>query len=155
MNIQKFGGIGLMVSAFAILGAAPFAEQARTGEKNVPHMEHAKAMQACAKACSECQRACDSCATHCAHLVAEGKKDHLKSLANCQDCATVCAAAAQIVARGGPHAVLVCESCAKSCDQCAKVCEKHPDDKHMKECAEECRKCEKACKAMVKHMAGN
>ena len=63
------------------------------------------------------------------------------------------AAAAQIVSRSGPHSVLICECCAKACDQCATVCEKVPDDKHMKSCAEECRRCEKACRAMIKHRA--
>ena len=150
MNICKFGGV--VALALGIVGLVAFTVQGRTQEKKVDHMEHNAMMQSCAKACSDCQRACDSCATHCAHLLTEGKKEHLKSLANCQDCATVCAAPAQIVSRGGPHSVLICESCVKSCDQCAKACEAFPDDKHMKACAEECRKCEKACKAMVKHM---
>lgn len=111
--------------------------------------DHHAANEACAKACSDCQRACDSCATHCASMLADGKKEHLTTLQQCQDCATCCTAAAQIVARGGPHSTPICECCAKICDQCAKACEKFPDDKHMKACAEECRKCEKACKAMV------
>jgi hypothetical protein len=109
-------------------------------------------MQACAKACSDCQRACDTCTTYCAHLMAEGKKEYLTTLMSCQDCAAVCAAAAQIVSRGGPHSVLICECCAKACDQCGTACEKFSDDKQMKSCAEECRRCEKACRAMIKHM---
>ena len=117
--------------------------------------KHHAAYEACAKACNECQRVCDACSTHCATLVAEGKKDHLTTLKECQDCATYCSAAAQIVARGGPHSALICESCAKACDQCAKACEKFPDDKHMKACAEECRKCQKECEAMVKHHAAS
>ena len=153
MKTRMFGGISVMALALAIVGLIAFTQQGQTQEKKVEHMEHSKAMQACAKACSDCQRACDTCATHCAHMLHEGKKDHLKAMTNCQDCATCCAAAAQIVARGGPHSVLMCECCAKSCEMCAKACEAFPDDKHMKACAEECRKCEKACKAMVKHMA--
>ncbi len=86
-------------------------------------------------------------------MLHEGKKEHLTTLATCRDCATVCSAAAQIVARGGPFAGLICESCAKACGQCATACEAFPDDEHMKSCAEECRKCEKACKAMIEHMA--
>ena len=111
------------------------------------------ANELCAKACNECQRVCDACTTHCARLTAEGKKEHLTTLAECQDCATCCTAAARIVARGGPHAALMCDCCARSCDQCAKACEKFPDDKHMKMCAEECRKCEAACKTMVRQFA--
>ena len=145
MNTRKVGS-SIAAFALAILGLAMFAQQGRTHEGE--HMDN-EAMQACAKACSDCQRACDGCATHCASLLAGGKKEHLKSLRSCQDCATTCAAAAQIVARSGPSSALICDACAKVCAQCAKECEKFPDDKHMAACAKECRKCEKACKAMV------
>lgn len=116
------------------------------------HAEHDEMLQACAKACSDCQRACDTCATHCAHLMAEGKKEHLTSLMTCRDCATICAAAAQIVAGGGPFSAIICDSCAAACVDCAKMCATYPDDKHMQVCADECRKCEKACRAMLKHL---
>jgi hypothetical protein len=86
-------------------------------------------------------------------MVGEGKKQHLTTLMYCQDCANVCATAAQIVARGGPLATLICDPCAEACARCGKECEKFPADQHMKRCAEECRKCEKACRDMVKHMA--
>ena len=132
--------VGLAVSLFAF--TPTFADE-----------KHATANEACAKACNECQRVCDTCVTHCATLTAEGKKDHLAALKECQDCATCCTAAAQIVARGGPHSVLICECCTKVCEQCAKACEKFTGDKHMKACAEECRKCEAACKTMVKQFA--
>jgi len=115
--------------------------------------KHHAAYEACAKACSDCQRVCDMCTAHCTTMVADGKKEHLVSLKECQDCATICSAASQIVARGGPHSMLICDICMKACDQCAKACEKFPDDKHMKACAEECRKCQKACEVMVKHSA--
>ena len=151
MKTLKFASIGFAV--FAIFGLMAFALQGQTQEKKVDHMEHSAVMQECAKACSDCQRTCDMCATHCAHMLHEGKKEHLTTLATCRDCATVCSAAAQIVARGGPFAGLICESCVKACDKCATACEAFPDDEHMKACAEECRKCEKACKAMIEHMA--
>jgi hypothetical protein len=154
MNMRKFGGFGLAALALAIASLVMFAQRGQTQEKETPHMEHSKMMLACAKACSDCQRACDSCATHCTLLLAEGKKEHMKSLRSCQDCATICAASSQIVARNGPTSVLMCECCAKACDLCGKSCEAFPEDKHMKSCAEECRRCETACKAMVKHMAG-
>jgi hypothetical protein len=113
---------------------------------------HHESMQACAKACSDCQRECDMCTMHCSTLLAEGQKDHVTSMRSCQDCATICAAAAQIVARGGPHSGLICESCAKACDHCGKICEKFPKDEHMTKCAEECRKCQRACEDMAKEM---
>ena len=34
--------------------------------------------------------------------VAEGKKEHLKTLRSCQDCAALCSTSAQIVSRAGP-----------------------------------------------------
>jgi hypothetical protein len=151
MKTLKFVSMGL--ATFAIFGLMAFALQGQTQEKKVDHMEHSAVMQECAKACSDCQRACDVCATHCAHMLHEGKKEHLITLATCRDCATVFSAAAQIVARGGPFSGLICESCVKACDKCATACEAFPDDEHMKSCAEECRKCEKACKAMIEHMA--
>ena len=145
--------VGMSLAVFSIFGLMAFALQGQTQEKKVDHMEHSAVMQDCAKACSDCQRTCDMCATHCAHMLHEGKKEHLTTLATCRDCATVCSAAAQIVARGGPFAGLICESCVKACDKCATACEAFPDDEHMKACAEECRKCEKACKTMIEHMA--
>lgn len=125
MKTRKIGGIGILALALAIVGLV-FAQEGQTQEKKVVHMEHNEMMQACAKACSDCQRACDTCSTHCTHMLHEGKKEHLKALTNCQDCATVCVAAAQIVARGGPHSVLISESCAKSCEQCTRHARRSP-----------------------------
>lgn len=134
--------------------AATAQEVRRRPERRqaVAHTEHQEAYQKCAQACSDCQRACDMCATHCAHLMHAGQSEHMTTLATCLDCADFCAAAAQIVARGGPFAGLMCQSCAEACARCAEACEKFPDDEHMKKCAEECRKCEKACLEMVEHV---
>ena len=93
---------------------------------------------------------CAPCATHCAHRLADGKKEHLSCLMHCRDCATCCAACCQVCARGGPLSAVMADCCAKCCDHCAKACEVFPDDQHMKACDEECRKCEKACKAIAK-----
>lgn len=154
MSTRKIGGLGVMVLALAFGSLAVPTQSGHTQEKKGGHMEHSAMLQACAEACSSCQRSCDSCATHCAHLLAEGKKEHLATLSSCQDCATVCAAAAGIVSRGGPLSALICESCAKACAHCATACEKFPDDRHMAACAAECRKCEKACKSMLAHLGG-
>lgn len=113
--------------------------------------KHAGALEECAKACNDCQRICDMCATHCAKLIADGKKDHLTTLQTCQDCATVCSAAAGIVARKGPFSDTICSACAEACKRCGDQCDKFKDDLMMKKCADECRKCEKACREMLKH----
>lgn len=135
-----------------LLGLAMFVFAASPGAVAAAD-KHAASYEACAKVCNECQRVCDTCVTYCATAMAEGKKEHLTTLKECQDCATCCSACAQVCARGGPSAALMSECCAKCCDQCAKACENCPDDKHMKACAEECRKCQKACEAMAKHVS--
>ena len=155
MKTRMFAGIsvGALALTLAIVGVDAFVRQAQAAEKKTDHTEHFALMQECAKVCSDCQRACDLCATHCANLLADGKKEHLACLMNCQDCATCCVACSQVCARGGPQAALMNDCCAKCCDQCAKACEAFPNDSHMKACAEECRKCEKSCKAIFKLVA--
>lgn len=142
---REFAVAGLSIGATAALANKASAQAANRSAHAMPD----EMDLACAKACSDCQRACDACSTHCAHQVHAGKKEHMTSLMTCQDCADFCAAAAQIVARGGPFAAEICKSCAVACAACGEACEKFPDDEHMKRCAEECRKCEKACREMV------
>jgi hypothetical protein len=141
------GGLGLIAAGFFVLvGNFLTADDQKTDGKHAAHFDQ------CAKACADCMRECESCANHCAHLMAAGKQDHLRSLGSCADCAEVCAAAAKIVARHGPLANTICESCAKACDTCAAACEKHPNDDHMKQCAKACRDCAQACQDMLKHL---
>src|SRR3954467_12581407 len=115
--------IALTAAALAIFTFAGAAQTTQPPRKSAEHAEHHDMMQSCARECSDCQRACDSCASHCAHMLQDGKKDNLTTLATCRDCATVCAAAAQIVARGGPFANTICTACAEVCDRCGKACE--------------------------------
>jgi hypothetical protein len=82
-------------------------------------------------------------------MVADGQKDHLRTLGTCVDCGDYCSLAAKVVSRHGPLAVPTCEGCAKACEVCAVACEKYPDDEHMKRCATACRDCAKACREMV------
>jgi len=147
----------LVIAALMLSLAGPGARQsipAQDGKKpsETPHHKHGN--DRCAKACNDCQRICDACSHHCVHQVANGKKDHMKTLHTCQDCAEICSAAARIVARGGPFADLICQSCAEACARCGKACEAFPDDKMMKACAEECRRCEKECREMLKQWQG-
>jgi hypothetical protein len=120
-------------------------------KKADPHAAHAGPMMECAKACDDCARNCEACGSHCAKLIADGKKEHLHTLRTCQDCATHCSAAANITARHGPFADLICTACAEACKRCGEACTKHSDDEMMKKCADECHKCEKACRDMVAH----
>ena len=140
---------GLAVAVFAISFFAVNAP-AQT-PKATKAMDHNDMFQTCAKACSDCQRVCDTCATHCSHMLHEGKKEHMATLAHCLDCANICATASQVAARGGPMSTLICTACADCCAKCAKECDKFTDDKHMTQCAAECRKCEKACRDMSMH----
>ena len=150
MGRREFALTG--VSAATLAALSPLAKGAQAtheGHASGEHRGYSDAFQKCAEACSDCQRECSSCATHCASMLAGGMKDHQRTLKTCQDCADFCVAAAQIVARGGPFASLICESCAEACQRCGEACEKFSDDKRMQACADECKKCEKACREMV------
>lgn len=148
---REFGVASLSALAIAALHGSVTADDKKGGADDKQHGEHDGMLEACAKACADCQRACDMCSTHCAHMLRDGHKEHITTLETCRDCADFCATAAQIVARGGPFAALICQGCAEACARCATACEKFADDKHMQMCAKECRKCEKSCKEMVRH----
>jgi len=106
----------------------------------------------CAKACDDCGRVCDACATHCARLIADGKKEHVHTQQTCLDCASICRAAGAVTARSGVFSDLICAACADACKRCAEACDHHKDDPVMKRCADECRTCEQACREMLKHV---
>jgi hypothetical protein len=137
------------LSAFAAsLAALTFAASAVWADQH-QHDDH---YMQCAKACDDCGRVCDACSAHCAKMAADGKKEHLKTMATCADCAAACKAASCIVARKGPFSDLICTACAEACKRCGDACEQMKDDPMMKQCADECRKCEKACREMLKHV---
>ena len=115
-----------------------------------PHAKHAEHFDRCAKACAECLQECDSCYHHCAGLVAEGHKDHARTMNLCVDCGEICSASARLAARQSVLAAIICEACAKACDECAAACGKFPNDKHMAKCATACRDCAAACRDMIK-----
>jgi hypothetical protein len=147
---REFSTAGLSAAAWVALQASGVADDAKKpAEKHSHHDAHNTAFLECSKACSDCQRECDACAVHCTQELAAGNKDHMATQATCLDCANFCAAAAQISARGGTFADLICESCAEACSRCAAACEKLPDDERMKECARQCRHCEAACRKML------
>jgi hypothetical protein len=147
---------GAVLFAFAVLAVQAIAQPHNRAEQpkgvQTPAGKHGgrEAIDHCAKACNDCQRSCDLCATHCVHLVAQGAKEHLRTLQTCRDCATICSSAAHIVARHGPFTDLICQSCVEACARCGKACEQHASDTVMKACAEECRRCEQACRDMLR-----
>jgi hypothetical protein len=114
--------------------------------------EHAEHFLKCAKVCADCQISCDSCYKHCLLLVAEGKKEHVRSAQLCVDCAESCKLCSTLCARESHVAKPVLECCAKVCDECAATCEKFPDDKHMAACGKSCRDCAKECRGMAEHL---
>lgn len=143
---RQFAVTGLTAAALAALGSNAFAQGGKRG--GGPH--HKESFDKCSEACSRCQRECDSCAAHCIEQVADGNKHHMETVQTCRDCADICSVAAQITARGGVFADLICQTCADACARCAKACEQHGrDDKVMQKCAEECRRCERECREML------
>ena len=139
--------LGLLATAMVAWGQSGQAAEDKQGGSD----KHATAFMDCARACGSCAGICDACTAHCARLLAEGKKEHFKTLRTCQDCATICAAAACVTARGGPFSDAICTACAESCKRCGEACAKFKDDDSMRRCAEECSKCEKACRTMLEH----
>jgi hypothetical protein len=141
------GLLAVLVMAF-LAGAGLPADQPKATGHHDAHTDH------CARACADCMRECESCLRHCADMVAAGKKDHFITMGTCADCADFCAAAAKIVSRRGPMAMLICESCAKACDTCGAACAKQSADEHMQRCAKACKDCAQACREMIKHGGG-
>ena len=71
----------MLASVFvAVGGLTAFSWIQAKAEKADAHHEH---FAKCAKACADCQQQCDMCFHHCAGLVAEGKKDHAKTMHTC------------------------------------------------------------------------
>ena len=135
----------------AILALAAFVAPARAADdKPAAHVHDSPEMTKCEKACVDCAKECESCFHHCAMMLAQGKKEHLRSLQTCNDCGVLCAVAAKLIARHGPFVGLTCDACGKACDLCGAECEKFTGDEHMKKCATACRDCAKACRDMVK-----
>jgi hypothetical protein len=139
----------LLLTALALAGLSLLGARADTKPADDPHHGH---FMECARACADCMRECESCAHHCANLLADGKKDHFRSMALCIDCGDACAVAGKLAARGGPLAGPICEACAKACDVCGDECKRFPDDEHMTKCAKACVDCAKACRDMLKHL---
>jgi hypothetical protein len=120
--------------------------------EKTPHDPHGGHFEACALACTKCLLECESCMLHCVQLLAQGRKDHQRTVGTCLDCAAICGAAARVAAHHGPLANPICEACAKVCDACGAACQKFTDDEHMQRCAKACRECAQACREMIRQV---
>src|SRR5262249_16426057 len=100
--------LGAAIILLAGFGGSLTRGQERTRDEGHHHGPYAD----CARACASCAFQCETCFTHCAKLVAEGKKEHLRTLRLCNDCGDICALAGKVVSRQGPLQVTICESCA-------------------------------------------
>lgn len=145
--------LGILAAGCLTLGGAAVGlqKEQRGDDKHAPD-EHGSHYEKCARACTRCMRECESCALHCAKLVSQGHKEHMKTLGTCLDCSEFCVAAAKIISHHGPLSSTICEACAKACDVCGAACAKFADDKHMQRCAQACRDCAQACREMVRHV---
>jgi hypothetical protein len=103
--------------------------------------------ESCIQACNDCADACNHCAVACL------REPNVKQLARCIqldiDCAAVCRLAADVMARGGELAGVICEACAQACDACAEECAQHTKMPHCQECADACHRCAEECRRIV------
>jgi hypothetical protein len=107
----------------------------------------------CAKNCAETMNSCNKGFHHCYRQVAEGKKEHARTMHLCVDRAEICGTAAALVARMSPLMVHTCKAAADCCEGLLAQCEKL-NDPEMKSVVEACGSCAKSCREMVQAMSG-
>ena len=145
---EMLGALGVGAAGLAALSA---------GEARAQHEhahQHDKVHEDCLKACSDCAKTCDETFHHCYMMVAEGKKEHAKSLHLVSDCAGFCALSACMIAKHSPLMVHSCAACAEACKATAAEVERF-DSREMQEAARALRACERSCRAMVQAMGGH
>jgi hypothetical protein len=141
----------LAIAAVAVMVGSLGAIRILADEPKTAPRHHATAeMEACMKECARCARECESCLNHCLELIADGKKEHVRTLRTCNDCGDMCAMAGKLIARDDAFMNLMCDACAKACDGCGAECTKFAHDDHMARCARACKDCATACRDMVK-----
>ncbi len=148
---ELLGALGAGAAGLAVASAASAAPQGpATGAAHRRDKMH----EDCLKACSDCAKTCDETFHHCYVQVAEGKRDHAKSLHLLSDCAGFCSLAACMIAKHSPLMTYSCGSCADACRVTAAEVEKF-DGPEMKAAAKSLRACETSCREMVKAMGGH
>src|SRR4051794_35543670 len=152
---EMLGALGAGAAGLAAFSTASAQTANRTQAHSTEHAHaHDKTNEECLKACSDCAKVCDETFHHCYHQVAEGKREHAKSLHLVSDCAGFCSLSACMIARHSPLMIHSCAACAEACKATAAEVEKF-DSKEMKRAASELRNCERSCTAMVKAMGGH
>jgi hypothetical protein len=146
---EMLEALGIGAAGLATLSAAPALAQHE--DEHAHH--HDKAHEDCVKACSDCAKTCDETFHHCYQQVAEGKRDHAKSLHLVSDCAGFCSLSACMISKHSPLMVYSCTACADACQTTAAEVERF-DDATMKAAAKSLRACEKSCREMVASMRG-
>src|SRR6266567_4454081 len=92
---EMLGVLGAGAAGLAALSTA--SAQAQHESEHAGH--HDKFHEDCLKACADCAKACDETFHHCYQQVAEGKRDHAKSLHLVSDCAGFCSLSACMIAK--------------------------------------------------------
>ena len=138
--------------------AAGLATIARASDAKIigdePAHRHDAIHKECLDACSDCARMCDETFHHCYVQVAEGKRDHAKSLHLVSDCEGFCSLSASMIAKHSPLMAASCMACAEACKMTAAEVEKF-DQPEMKAAAKALRRCVTSCNEMVKAMGGH
>jgi len=145
--------LGALGAGAAGLAAISTARAQGPHDSEAAH-HHDKMHEACLKACSDCARICDETFHHCYLQVAQGKKEHAKSLHLVSDCAGFCSLSACMIAKHSPLMVHSCASCAEACKATAAEVGKF-DSAEMKAAAKTLLACETSCREMVKAMGGH
>ncbi len=146
------GALGAGAIGAAALHTAQ-AQDPKAHQGEAAH-RHDAVHKECLDACSDCAKMCDETFHHCFMMVAEGKKEHARSLHLVSDCAGFCSLSACMIAKHSPLMAYSCGACADACKATAAEVEKF-DSPEMKAAAKSLRRCETSCREMVKAMAGH
>ncbi len=147
LGMMGVGAVGL--TAFSARANADDKDDAQ--DKHKGHQGHDKIHQDCLQACGDCAKACDEAFHHCYMQVAEGKREHARSLHLVSDCAGFCALSACTIAKHSPLMAYSCDACAKACADTVAETSKF-DSPEMRAVTKSLKHCEETCKAMVAAM---
>ncbi len=142
---ELFGVIGATAAGLTAVAGASEAHAAQGGTNDM----HDR----CAKDCASAMNACNKGFHHCYRQVAEGKREHARTMHLCVDCADICGTAAALVARMSPLMAHTCKAAAECCEGLITQCEKL-NDPEMRSVIEACHSCVKSCREMVQAMSG-